>query len=77
MPLWLAVLLLLAAVAGIVLACKLLRKNRTARILCIVGCALIALACAVYIGLALWLIDAIKHHEFGVLPADMQTPDIL
>lgn len=28
MPLWLAVLLLLAAVAGIVLACKLLRKTR-------------------------------------------------
>ncbi len=61
MPLWLAVVLLLAAVAGIVLACKLLRKNRAARILCIVGCALIALACAVYIGLTFVFLDAIQN----------------
>ena len=61
MPLWLAVLLLLAAVAGIVLACKLLRKNQAARILCIVGCALIALACAVYIGLTFVFLDAIQN----------------
>lgn len=61
MPLWLAVLLLLVAVAGIVLACKLLRKNRAARILCIVGCALIALACAMYIGLTFVFLDAIQN----------------
>ena len=61
MPLWLAVLLLLAAVAGIVLACKLLRKSRAARILCIVGSALIAAACAVYIGLTFVFLEAIQN----------------
>ena len=67
MPLGLAVLLFLAAVAGIVLACKLLRKNRTARILCIVGCALIALACAVYIGLTFIFVDAAMNQPADVL----------
>ena len=61
MTLGLAVVLLLAAVAGIVLACKLLRKSRAARILCIVGCALIASACAVYIGLTFVFLEAIQN----------------
>lgn len=63
MPLWLAVVLLLAAAAGIVLSAKYLRKNRAARILCIVGCALIAAACAVYIGLTLLFVDAVSHQS--------------
>ncbi len=67
MPFGLAVVLLLAAIAGIVLACKLLRKNRTARILCIVGCALIALACAVYIGLTLIFVDAAMNQPVDAL----------
>ncbi len=62
MTLGLAVVLLLAAVAGIILSAKYLRKSRTARILCIVGCALIASACAVYIGLTLLFVDAVSHH---------------
>lgn len=53
--------------AGIVLACKLLRKNRTARILCIVGCALIALACAVYIGLTFIFVDAAMNQPVDTL----------
>lgn len=61
MTLGLAVLLLLAAVTGIVLACKLLRKSRAARIQCIVGCALIAAACAVYIGLTFVFLEAIQN----------------
>lgn len=61
MPLWLAVVLLLLAAAGIVLSCRYLGKSPAARALCIVGCALIALACAVYIGLTLLFVDAVQN----------------
>ena len=61
MPLWLAVLLLIAALAGIALACQYLRDNRTARILCTAGCGLIILACALYIGLTLLFVDAVQN----------------
>ncbi len=61
MPLWLAVVLLIAALAGIALACQYLKGNRTARILCIVGCGLIILACALYIGLTLLFVDAVQN----------------
>ena len=45
MPLWLAVVLLIAALTGIALACKYLQKSRLARVLCIIGCALLAPGC--------------------------------
>ena len=61
MTLGLAVVLLLASAAGIVLSAKYLRKSRAARILCIVGCALIAAACAVYIGLTFVFLEAIQN----------------
>ena len=61
MPLWLAVVLLLLAATGIVLSCRCLGKCPAARTLCIVGCALIALACAVYIGLTLLFVDAVQN----------------
>lgn len=61
MPLWLAVVLLIAALAGIALACQYLKDNRTARILYIVGCGLIILACALYIGLTLLFVDAVQN----------------
>ena len=61
MPLWLAVVLLIAALAGIALACQYLKDNRTVRILCIVGCGLIILACALYIGLTLLFVDAVQN----------------
>lgn len=67
MPFGFAVALLLAAIAGIVLACKLLRKNRAARILCIIGCGLIALACAVYIGLTIIFVDAAMNQPVDAL----------
>ena len=53
MPLWLAVVLLALAVIGIVLCRKYLRRNKTARILGISICVLLALACILYIGLTL------------------------
>ena len=45
MPLWLAVVLLVLAAAGIVLCRKYLHGSKTAYILCILFCALLALAC--------------------------------
>lgn len=58
MPLWLAAVLLLLALLGILLARRL---GRPARTVCTVVCALLALACAVYIGLTLLFVDAIQH----------------
>lgn len=67
MPLWLAVVLLLAAVAGIVLAYKLPRKRRGLRIACIIVCGVIALACAVYIGLTAILLNAAQNQPADAL----------
>ena len=61
MPLWLAVVLLLLALGGIVLCRRYLRHDRSAQILCIVACALVALACAVYIGLTILLVAAVQN----------------
>ena len=60
MPLWLAVVLLLFAAFGIVLCHKYLRRNKTVRVLCILFCSLLALACIVYIGLALLFVGAVQ-----------------
>ena len=59
MPLWLAIVLLLLALGGIVLCCRYLRHDRSAQALCIVVCALAALACTVYIGLTVLLVAAV------------------
>ena len=61
MPLWLAVVLLVLAAAGIVLCRRYLRGSKTAYILCILFCALLALACIAYIGLTLLFVDAVRH----------------
>ena len=61
MPLWLAVVLLMLAAAGIVLCRRYLRGSKTVYILCILFCALLALACIVYIGLTLLFVDAVRH----------------
>ena len=55
MPLWLAVVLLLLALGGIALSRRYLRHDRSAQALCIVVCALTALACAVYMGVTVVL----------------------
>ena len=61
MPLWLAVLLLLLALGGIALSRIYLPQDRSAQALCIVVCALVALACAVYIGLTVLLVAAVQN----------------
>ena len=61
MPLWLAVVLLLFAAFGIVLCRKYLRRNKTVRVLCILFCSLLALACIVYIGLTILFVDALQN----------------
>ena len=54
-------LMLLLALGGIALSRRYLRHDRSAQALCIVVCALVALACAVYIGLTVLLVAAVQH----------------
>ena len=61
MMLGMAVLLLVAAVAGIVLAVRYLRNKPKLRIICLVLLSLIVLVLAGYIGLAMILLDAIRN----------------
>lgn len=60
MTLGAAAAVLVLAVIGIAVSCRYLRGNRAARILCIVGCGLIALAMAAYIGLTVLFVDAVR-----------------
>lgn len=61
MPFWLAVVLLLLAVYGGVLCCRYFHKSKTMRILCLTVCALLALACILYIGLTVLFVDAVQN----------------
>ena len=61
MTLGTAALVLALSLIGIVLAHKCLREKRTARIVCIVLLALLALFCAGYIGLTLFFVDAVRN----------------
>ncbi len=56
-----AVMLLVLAVAGIVLAFRYLRKKPKRRIICLVLLSLIVLVLAGYIGLTLILVDAARN----------------
>lgn len=58
MPLYLSVILLLLALLGLFFSRRL---GKPARTVCTVVCALLALACVVYIGLTLLFVDAIQH----------------
>lgn len=58
MPLWLAAVLLLLALLGLFFSHLL---GKTARTVCTVVCALLALACAVYLGLTLLFVDAVRN----------------
>lgn len=60
MPLWLACVILLLAVLGMVLARRYLGAHRNARMLCISFCAILALIALVYIGLTLLLVSAVE-----------------
>lgn len=60
MPLWLACVILLLAVLGIVLARRYLATNRNARMLCITFCTILTLIAFLYIGLTLLLVNAVE-----------------
>lgn len=57
MPLWMAIVLLVLAVTGIVLSCRLIPRSSKAR----TPCVLLALVCAAYIGLTLLFVDAVSN----------------
>ena len=57
MPLWLAVVLLLLSLPGIVLSRRL---RKPMQMICVVLCVLLALACAAYIGLTILFVDAVQ-----------------
>ena len=59
MPLWLAVVLLLLSLLGIVLSRRYLRKPLQS--VCVILCVLLAAACAAYIGLTLLFVDAVQN----------------
>ena len=59
MPLWLAVLLLLLSLLGIVLSRRYLRKPLQS--VCVTLCVLLAAACAAYLGLTLLFVDAVQN----------------
>ena len=65
MQLWVAVLILVLAVAGII-AARFLAKEKKTRIILIVILAVVAAACAVYAGLTMILVDAVSNR-----PADL------
>ena len=65
MPTWLAAVIMLLALAGIVSARTYLRSRRSLQILCTVFCIFLALACAVYIGLTVLLVDAVRNRPPG------------
>lgn len=58
MPLWLAVVLLVLSLLGIVLSRRCLR--RPVQIVCVILCVLLAVACAAYIGLTILFVDAVQ-----------------
>ena len=58
MPLWLAMVLLVLSLLGIVLSHRYLQKP--VQIVCVILCVLLAAACAAYIGLTLLFVDAVQ-----------------
>ena len=59
MPLWLAVVLLLLSLLGIVLSRRYLRKPM--QTICVILCVLLAVACAAYVGLTILFVDAVQN----------------
>lgn len=60
MPLWLACVILLLAVSGVVLARRHLGAHRNARMLCNTFCTILALIAFLYIGLTFLLVNAVE-----------------
>ena len=59
MPLWLAVVLLLLSLLGVVLSRRYLRKPM--QTICVILCVLRAVACAAYVGLTILFVDAVQN----------------
>ncbi len=59
MPLWLAVVLLLLSLLGVVLSRRYLRKPM--QTICVMLCVLLAVACAAYVGLTILFVDAVQN----------------
>jgi CHASE2 domain-containing sensor protein len=59
MPLWLAVVLLLLSLLGVVLSRRYLRKPM--QTICVILCVLLAVACAAYVGLTILFVDAVQN----------------
>ena len=59
MPLWLAVVLLLLSLLGVVLSRRYLRNPM--QTLCVILCVLLAVACAAYVGLTILFVDAVQN----------------
>lgn len=62
MPLWMAVLGMIAAIAGFIASRRYLQKNKPVRIVCIILCVFLAFICAVYVGLTLLFVNAVQKH---------------
>lgn len=63
MPLWMAVIGMLAAIAGFIASRKYLQRNKPVRIVCIIACVLLAFICAVYVGLTLLFVNAVQNQS--------------
>lgn len=60
MELWVAAVLLILSVLGIVLSSRFLKQRKRLRIICMVVCILAAFAFTVYIGLTLIFVYAVQ-----------------
>ena len=59
MPLWLAVVLLLLSLLGVVLSRRYLRKPM--QTICVILFVLLVVACAAYVGLTILFVDAVQN----------------
>ena len=59
MPLWLAVVLLLLSLLGVVRSRRDLRNPM--QTICVILCVLLAVACAAYVGLTILFVDAVQN----------------
>lgn len=61
MELWVAAVLLVLAVLGIVLSSRLLKQKNKLRVFCMAVCILAALALMIYIGLTVIFVYAVQN----------------
>ncbi len=61
MELWVAAVLLVLAVLGIVLSSRLLKQKNKLRVFCMAVCILAALALMIYIGLTIIFVYAVQN----------------